>query len=86
LDSILKQQLGIQQGTDAELIRNGERKKIFKWNAYGGEAGDYGKKGKGDFWSTRAFNHFHNRLRIAYEKVSQDKTSGFQAGGLVYTG
>jgi hypothetical protein len=62
LDFVLKNRLGIFEGIETELMKNNEKKELWDWIAFGGDAEDYGKKGKGDFWSTRAHNHFHDPL------------------------
>jgi len=62
IDSVLKTQLGISDGILSLIANNGERKEIWSWIAYGGEAEDFGKKGEKDIVSTRAYNHFHDPL------------------------
>jgi hypothetical protein len=62
IDNVLRNQLGVVKGIDSELIKDHVSKTIKEWTAFGGDAEDYGKKGKGDFWSTRAHNHFHDPL------------------------
>jgi len=68
LDSVLKNQLGIELGIETKLEGNDAEgkeinQKIWEWLAYGGEAEDYGFKGRNDYPSTRAFNHFHDPLK-----------------------
>jgi hypothetical protein len=67
LDSILKDQLGMTDGINAKLIKiiaDGTTVEfIWQWIAFGSAAEDYGKKGRDDFWTTRAFNHFHDPLK-----------------------
>ena len=63
LDLVLKNQLGIEEGTDAELKKGNKTKPLWKWIADGGKTEDYGIFGEYDFLTTRAFNHFHDPLR-----------------------
>lgn len=63
LDEVLTEQLGFIEGVDAELTKGNESKTIKEWIAFGSAAEDYGKKGQDDFWTTRAFNHFHDPLK-----------------------
>jgi len=69
LESVLKNQLGIENGTDAIFKKGRETKSVLKWIAYGGEAEDYGWFGKYDYPSTRGFNHFHNEFRDVVDYV-----------------
>ena len=63
LDSYLKNQLGLSDGTNTSIVKNNEEKTLLDWIAFGGEAEDYGINGENDFKSTRAYNHFHNPLQ-----------------------
>ena len=38
LDSVLSNQIGIDNGIDAELTKGSQKKEIWDWIAYGGEA------------------------------------------------
>ena len=63
MHQVLKEQIGIIEGIDAELKKGNESKTIKEWIAYGGEAEDYGLPPfKWDKTSTRAFNHYHDPL------------------------
>ncbi|MBW2065746.1 MAG: hypothetical protein JRJ03_12570 [Deltaproteobacteria bacterium] len=59
LDDFLKNGLGFSTGIK-QIINKQE---IRWWIEQGGEAEDYGKKGKDDYLTTRAFNHFHDPLK-----------------------
>jgi len=87
LDSVLKAQLGMDEGIDTELKgkdANGKEitQEIWKWIAYGGAAEDYGKGKRGDKWynvlCTRGYNHFHDPLKDWDE-------AGFDKPGLNHT-
>ena len=45
LDSILRNQLGLNGGTAVEMEKSNVTKQIWEWIAFGGEAEDFGKKG-----------------------------------------
>jgi hypothetical protein len=66
LDLVLKNQLKLIGGINSKLllrILDGEKiETVADWIRYGGDAEDYGKEGKDDFRSTRAYNHFHDPL------------------------
>ena len=66
LDSVLSNQIGIDNGIDAELTKGSQKKEIWEWIAFGGEAEDYGMPWDIPFLSTRAFNHFHDPLKDWY--------------------
>jgi hypothetical protein len=66
LNSVLRNQLGIENGID-EVIEKGKVKiSILKWIAFGGKTEDYGKFGYGgllDMLSTRAYSYFLDPLK-----------------------
>ncbi len=67
LDLVLEKQIGFVDGIESNIKRidsegNEKIQKIWQWIAFGGEAEDYGKKGKNDHLTTRAYNHFHDPL------------------------
>jgi hypothetical protein len=62
---VLETKLGVPEGVNAILTKNGEKKRIWQWLAYGGEAEDLGKSNiflLKDLQS-RAYNHFHDPLK-----------------------
>jgi hypothetical protein len=63
LDSVLKDQLDIENGIEAKFKKGKETKPVWEWIADGGKTEDYGIFGEYDFLTTRAFNHFHDPLR-----------------------
>jgi len=63
LDEVLKIQIGIAEGIDAELKKDNESKTIKEWIVYAGEAEDFGMSWDIQPLSTRAFNHFHDPLK-----------------------
>jgi len=62
LNQMLIRQLGLIEGVNTELKKGNESKTIKEWISFGGAAEDYGKKGRDDYLTTRAFNHFHDPL------------------------
>jgi hypothetical protein len=63
LDLILKSQLGLDEGIETKLIKQGDIETILQWISYGGEAEDYGYVFKKDPVTSRAYNHFHDPLK-----------------------
>ncbi|MBW1911097.1 MAG: hypothetical protein JRJ11_16425, partial [Deltaproteobacteria bacterium] len=76
LDEVLREQLGIVEGVDAELKNGNETKTIKEWISFGGKSEDFGKKGENDFKSSRAFNHFHDPLEN-WDNAGFDKWVNF---------
>jgi hypothetical protein len=77
LDLVLKTQLGISEGRDTEVEKDGEKKQIWQWIAYGGEAEDFGYYFEKDVLGTRAFNHFHDPLKNWDEAGLDSALNGF---------
>jgi len=64
LHDVLRIQIGIIEGVDATLKKDNQSKTIMEWIAYGGEAEDFGMPWDIKPLSTRAFNHFHDPLKV----------------------
>ena len=62
-DEILRQQIGLVEGIDTELVKNNISKTIKEWLSFGGEAEDYGYAFKKDPVTSRSYNHFHDPLK-----------------------
>ncbi len=75
LDTFLRDQLGITNGMDTELVKGNKTNRIFQWIAYGGEAEDFGWFGKISKLTTRAYNHFHDPLKSWSEAGLDDKVN-----------
>lgn len=63
LNDYIKSELGLAKGIEHTLKEGNSEWSILEWISYGGEAEDYGILGKNDFFTTRAYNHFHDPLK-----------------------